>query len=258
MHYFSARSSVLVGLLVVGALACGADPAQESEEIFEPTAEAFTSGGCTAAAVVAAAPDAARRAVIERALKWIDDGVLYSQSATHEGYRRDCSGFVSMAWGLAKPGTSTAGLAPYDDSDSHAISWSEIEPGDAVNIRAGGRHHTMLFGRWLDASHTDACVLQENHTGTPANIRAYPGSFVRGFRPIRANHMKTASPTATPPVSEPSGAAPGAEAACSNDGECNPGSDGSGLVCEGGACVAGCRTNNQCPGSARCVRGSCR
>lgn len=47
-------------------------------------------------------------------------------------------------------------------------------------------------------------------------------------------------------------------AKCTNDGACNPGNDGSGLICEGGRCVAGCRSSAQCPGATRCVSGQCR
>ncbi|MBX3223825.1 MAG: M15 family metallopeptidase [Labilithrix sp.] len=46
--------------------------------------------------------------------------------------------------------------------------------------------------------------------------------------------------------------------ACASDGQCNPGNDGSGLICTGGQCVDGCRTNAQCPGTTRCVSGFCQ
>lgn len=39
-----------------------------------------------------------RKTVATRAQKWIDDKVSYSQTTTHEGYRMDCSGYVSMSW----------------------------------------------------------------------------------------------------------------------------------------------------------------
>lgn len=45
---------------------------------------------------------------------------------------------------------------------------------------------------------------------------------------------------------------------CASDGACNPGNDGSGLVCESGRCVPGCRTNAQCPGATTCSGGQCR
>jgi len=45
---------------------------------------------------------------------------------------------------------------------------------------------------------------------------------------------------------------------CGNDGDCNPGDEGAGLVCKMHLCQPGCRTNDQCPGSQRCVTGQCR
>ena len=49
----------------------------------------------------------------------------------------------------------------------------------------------------------------------------------------------------------------GSAAACASDGECNPGSDGSGLICVNGQCVPGCNANWQCPGNTSCVSGQC-
>lgn len=63
------------------------------------------------------------------------------------------------------------------------------------------------------------------------------------------------------PNDEPSPSSPapsGSAQACSSDGQCNPGNDGAGLICEGGACVAGCRRDAQCPGITRCVSGQCQ
>ena len=68
-------------------------------------------------------------------------------------------------------------------------------------------------------------------------------------------------PPATPPATAPAGpnspAPPAGGHACSTDGQCNPGSDGAGLICTAGACVPGCHTNGQCPGAATCVAGQC-
>lgn len=44
---------------------------------------------------------------------------------------------------------------------------------------------------------------------------------------------------------------------CSGDGDCNPGNDGSGLICSGGQCVPGCHSNAQCPGNTTCKSGQC-
>ncbi|MBK7586302.1 MAG: hypothetical protein IPI67_39715 [Myxococcales bacterium] len=54
-----------------------------------------------------------------------------------------------------------------------------------------------------------------------------------------------------------SGGSAGGGQACSNDGACNPGNDGSGLICVGGKCVPGCKSNAQCPGIKTCKSGQC-
>jgi len=45
---------------------------------------------------------------------------------------------------------------------------------------------------------------------------------------------------------------------CSGNGDCNPGSDGSGLICVQGTCVPGCVSDAQCPGNTSCVSGQCQ
>lgn len=44
---------------------------------------------------------------------------------------------------------------------------------------------------------------------------------------------------------------------CTSDGECNPGSNGSGKICAAGKCVAGCNASYQCPGTSTCQAGQC-
>jgi len=39
-----------------------------------------------------------RSTIVARGQDWVDKHVPYNQGATHDGYRTDCSGFVSMAW----------------------------------------------------------------------------------------------------------------------------------------------------------------
>lgn len=70
------------------------------------------------------------------------------------------------------------------------------------------------------------------------------------------------APTTDPPADPPADpgtppADPATGPACSGDGACNPGSDGSGKICESGHCVDGCRSNAQCPGATTCVAGQC-
>lgn len=80
-----------------------------------------------------------RQQMLSRGQRWVDDSVAYSQTNTHEGYRTDCSGFVSMCWGLPKPGPSTRG---FDGRYSINITKSELQSGDA--LLCPGRH-ILLF-----------------------------------------------------------------------------------------------------------------
>jgi hypothetical protein len=71
----------------------------------------------------------------------------------------------------------------------------------------------------------------------------------------------TPAPTPTPtPVSEDAGAPPAPSGPpCSNDGACNPGDDGSGMICSttSHTCIAGCHSDAQCPGDTTCQSGQC-
>jgi hypothetical protein len=70
-------------------------------------------------------------------------------------------------------------------------------------------------------------------------------------------------PPPPPPPQDDAGSPPPAEAGsggvpCSTDGDCNPGSDGSGQICVNNVCVDGCNANWECPGSTTCVGGQCQ
>jgi len=79
-----------------------------------------------------------------------------------QGYRRDCSGYVSMALGLDGPGLNTSGLA----GRSTIISKSELLPGDLlINTAPDLRGHVVLFERWTDASMTSYYGYEQSGGG---------------------------------------------------------------------------------------------
>jgi hypothetical protein len=96
--------------------------------------------------------------VFARARSWLtawpgDGPVPYlSSNASGDlfgGYRRDCSGYVSMALGLAGPGLNTITLAAH----STIIGKPEMQPGDLmIKPAPGGAGHVVLFAGWTDAS----------------------------------------------------------------------------------------------------------
>jgi uncharacterized membrane protein YgcG len=55
-----------------------------------------------------------------------------------------------------------------------------------------------------------------------------------------------------------SGSSSGGGTPCNTDGDCNPGSDGSGQICVQNVCVDGCNADWECPGSTTCVNGQCQ
>jgi hypothetical protein len=82
--------------------------------------------------------------MISRGQAWVDAHVPYSQTSTHDGYRTDCSGFVSMCWLLAKPGLTTFTM----HTVARDITKAELQPGDAMNCDS---RHIVLFAGWADA-----------------------------------------------------------------------------------------------------------
>ncbi|MEV0407512.1 hypothetical protein [Actinoallomurus sp. NPDC050550] len=99
----------------------------------------------------AAAP-ISRRNVILRAETWhphSKNRIPYSQKRTHGGYRTDCSGYVSMALKLSKPGPNTVALATR--TYSTPIRMSALLRGDLV-IDATGTNktrHVVIFYKWV-------------------------------------------------------------------------------------------------------------
>ncbi|HTJ39536.1 MAG TPA: hypothetical protein VL738_40445 [Dactylosporangium sp.] len=92
-----------------------------------------------------------RSEVIERAQYWVDhqpgpyDQTAYSPDPTgSRNYRRDCSGFVDMAWH-----TSTDNWTGNMSDISYSIDRSDLKPGDILNSAAD---HVILFDQW-EADH---------------------------------------------------------------------------------------------------------
>ena len=86
--------------------------------------------------------------MISRGQHWVDEKVPYDENGkTYEGYRMDCSGFVSMCWELGtSKSTKTLGEV------AHNINKDDLQPGDAIICE--GRHDVLFVG-WTssDRSH---------------------------------------------------------------------------------------------------------
>ena len=120
-------------------------------------------GACTVALVAplahadSSAPGITREQEIANAQAWLtaNDGgpVPYSQTSDwSDGYRQDCSGYVSMALGLPADGPNTVELV--NDGWVTPIAMSDLRQGDLViNIDGDSRHrHVVIFDHWTDDS----------------------------------------------------------------------------------------------------------
>ena len=272
----------LLGVLGLGLLgACAVTPGSESTgDVGETTAAIDHSGVCNRTQILASV-SGSRHTAITRGFHWYDQHVPYSQAATHEGYRTDCSGFVSMCWHLGQSFTTADFYSGGGDSGPLG-SYDQLLPGDALVHRSGGAGHIVLFLGWTSSSRTSACVLEEANSASDMQFRARTTSSLHsgGYKAIRADGMgsvatpdptpdptptptPTPSPTPTPdptpdPTPTPTPDAGGGGASCAGDGDCNPGNDGSGQICSSGQCVPGCHKDNQCPGVTVCVAGQCQ
>ena len=89
-----------------------------------------------------------------------------ADTSAWNSYRSDCSGLVSYAWGLAAPGLTTSGFAPYDSSASYEIDGSQLEPGDALN--SAPEEHIILFAGWANRAEGQANIIEEYNCGHDA------------------------------------------------------------------------------------------
>lgn len=147
--------------------------------------------------VFATAADASaitRPEVISRAQRWVDLAVPYSQTSFFEGYRQDCSGFVSMAWKLRWPSGAARSLATDTLLGVSApITRDDLRPGDAI-IRprtATTWGHAVIFGGWSNAARTHYWAFEASNSAGGTRLRETPYPYWAasggGFAPYRFN-----------------------------------------------------------------------
>ena len=86
-----------------------------------------------------------RDQIMQRAQVWVNEAVPYSQTATTNGYRQDCSGYVSYSWASS---TSGGGHVTSNMQEiCTKISKADMKKGDAILKPST---HVLLFGGWID------------------------------------------------------------------------------------------------------------
>jgi hypothetical protein len=196
-----------------------------------------------------------RRTAIERGFSWYDAQVPYSQTSQYQGYRTDCSGFVSMCWQLGTSKT-TADFINDTSQWSSLDSFAQLQPADAMVYRSGGAGHIMMFLGWNDAAKSQACVLEQASTAEDMQFRARTISSLvsGGYHAIKATKLAGQSGGGT------DNSQCYCDAECTQYGDCcsscstgTGGSSGS-----GGASGAGGGGDGQCYCDAECTQyGDC-
>ncbi|MFD5447258.1 peptidoglycan-binding protein [Streptomyces sp. NPDC127100] len=118
-------------------------------------------------------PAITRTDIIERARTWVTAKVPYSMTAYwSDGYRQDCSGYVSMAWKLPT-NEWTGSLGAFADR----ITKEELQPGDILLFHNTADpqqgSHVVIFGGWTDAAHTSYTAYEQTPPSTRKQSTPY-------------------------------------------------------------------------------------
>ncbi|MEV8533433.1 peptidoglycan-binding protein [Streptomyces sp. NPDC051211] len=147
-----------------------------------------------------------RAAIINRAKLWLDAKVPYSMTTYwSDGYRQDCSGYVSMAWNL---GTNewTGSL----DKFATKITKEELLPGDMLLFHnpadPNKGSHVTLFGGWVDETRTHYIAYEQTRPATRKLATPYTyWTNAPKYLPYRFNGVTSGG---TPEVPKPEVPAP--------------------------------------------------
>ncbi|MFF1842706.1 peptidoglycan-binding protein [Streptomyces sp. NPDC058232] len=143
-------------------------------------------------------PKTTRTDIINRAKRWVSEQVPYSMAKYwSDGYRQDCSGYVSMAWKL-RGNEWTGSLAKFGTK----IARDELKPGDILlfhnKANPTNGSHVTIFGGWTDYTHSHYSAYEQtpSHTRkqtTPMAYWTHSGSYV----PYRYKGLSTATGSST-------------------------------------------------------------
>ncbi|WP_137989146.1 peptidoglycan-binding protein [Streptomyces vilmorinianum] len=145
-----------------------------------------------------------RAEIINRAKRWVNAQVPYSMERYwSDGYRQDCSGYISMAWNL-RANEWTGSL----DRFGERIDRTELQPGDILlfhnpaNPTKGS--HVTIFGGWTDYTHTSYIAYEQTkprtrRQATPLAYWSYSDRYTAyRYRGVVSGGSAGSTTTATP------------------------------------------------------------
>lgn len=123
-----------------------------------------------------------RTEVIARAQSVMNDPMPYSQSKFTDGWRNDCSGYVSWAW---KTGSNRYVTANMHDISSR-IPQEQLQPGDVL-LKAGS--HVRMFYAWADDAHTTYVSYEQTPPRTWSSVIRIADDIAAGYIPYRYDQI---------------------------------------------------------------------
>lgn len=201
----SRRARISLATAVAGGVAItgiAIAPSFATSTPTKPTTSSSSSVGSQADSVT-------RAEVLRRAETWLtaNNGsqVPYSQTSVwSDGYRQDCSGYVSMTLGLWKSGPNTVELAGNRDLTT-PISLGDLKPGDLLIDAEGSNttRHVVIFEGWTDSSKTAYSAFeQRGGHGTDHRVVKY-GLGGDEYKPYRAVNISDAGDDPSDPPQDP-------------------------------------------------------
>jgi cell wall-associated NlpC family hydrolase len=154
MRVLSARHVVAAASVLVSWGLLSAPAIAETSQVASPQAS-----------VVAA--KVSRSQMLERAKVWLtaNNGkqVPYDQTKTwQDGYRQDCSGYVSMAAALPG-GINGPNTVALFNQYTVPINKEDMQPGDLFIDKIGNNNtrHVVIFEKWVDSGHTSYMAYEQ-------------------------------------------------------------------------------------------------
>jgi hypothetical protein len=138
-------------------------------------------------------PAITRDEIIVQAESWLHPPVPYSQSAFKDGYRTDCSGYVSMAW-KANRNYWTGDL----NTIGVAIAYNDLHPGDMLLYHNPADpvngSHVVLFDRWVNAVGGDFWIYEQTPPATKHRQWSQAGYNRPLYKPFRYVNVIAGAP----------------------------------------------------------------
>jgi hypothetical protein len=135
--------------------------------------------------------------IIANAKGWVDANVDYFSSTDPEtfypnanGYRKDCSGFVSMAWQLPYQ-PDTDGLATI----STPISENDLQPGDILlnqdplRTKDDNRAHVVIFIGWTSNDHSQYAIYEESDYSGAHEVSTMPYPYYSKYYRNKSDYV---------------------------------------------------------------------